>query len=106
MAPGKSFLTHHCSLFSFFFGAFSVAQAVPRLLRRDPSGPWDATISDDAIEKAESITTRVEDKKGLAYETITAWTDVTQLDRYDEKNALVLRKGDAGGLTLESLPLP
>ena len=63
-------------------------------------------IATDAIEKAESITTRVEDKKGLAYETIAAWTDVTQLDRYDEKNALVLRKGDAGGLTLESLPLP
>ncbi len=63
-------------------------------------------IGTDVIEKAESITTRVEDKKGLAYETIATWKDVTQLDRYDDKNALVLRKGEAGALTLESLPLP
>jgi hypothetical protein len=31
---------------------------------------------------------------------------MSQLDRYDDKNALVLHKGEAGGLTLESLPLP
>ena len=63
-------------------------------------------IGTDAIENAESITERVADKKGLAYETIAGWKDVSQLDRYDDKNALVLRKGEAGALTLESLPLP
>ncbi len=63
-------------------------------------------IGTDAIENAESITGRVEDKKGLTYETIAAWKDVSQLDRYDDKNALVLRKGEAGALVLESLPLP
>jgi hypothetical protein len=63
-------------------------------------------IGTDAIENAESITERVADKKGLAYETIAAWKDVSQLDRYDDKNALVLRKGEAGALVLESLPLP
>ena len=60
----------------------------------------------DDIENASSITERVSDKKGLGYETIEGWKDVSQLDRYDDKNALVLRKGEAGALTLESLPLP
>ena len=63
-------------------------------------------IGTDSIEKAESITERVADKKGLGYETIEAWKGVDHLDRFDEKNALVLRKGEAGALTLESLPLP
>ncbi|HWN97333.1 MAG TPA: hypothetical protein VNT99_20035 [Methylomirabilota bacterium] len=60
----------------------------------------------DSIEQAESITTRVADKKGLGYETVEGWKDVNHLDRFDEKNALVLRKGEAGALNLESLPLP
>ena len=63
-------------------------------------------ISTDSIEKAESITERVADKKGLPYETIESWKGVDQLDRFDDKNALVLRKGEAGALNLESLPLP
>ena len=63
-------------------------------------------ISTDKIENAESITERVADKKGLAYETIADWKGIEHLDRYDDKNALVLRKGEAGAMTLESLPLP
>ncbi len=63
-------------------------------------------IATDKIENAESITTRVADKKGLAYETVEGWKGIEHLDRYDDKNALVLRKGEAGAVTLESLPLP
>ena len=63
-------------------------------------------IRTDKIENAESITERVADKKGLAYETIADWKGIEHLDRYDDKNALVLRKGEAGAMTLESLPLP
>ncbi len=63
-------------------------------------------ISTDSIEKAESITERVADKKGLPYETIESWKGVEQLDRFDTKNALVLRKGEGTALNLESLPLP
>jgi hypothetical protein len=66
-------------------------------------------ISTDQIEKAESITDPVKGegaKKGVGYETIEAWKGIDQLDRLDAKHAVVLRRGDAGSLNLESLPLP
>jgi hypothetical protein len=63
-------------------------------------------INTDQIENMESISTPVSDKKGLPYETIEGWTGVDQLDLFDEKNALVLRHGEANSLNLESLPLP
>lgn len=58
------------------------------------------------ITGAESITTRVEDKRGVGYQTIEAWKGVDQLDRFDDKNAAVLRRGEGGSVNLESLPLP
>jgi hypothetical protein len=63
-------------------------------------------ISTDSIENSESITDKVADKKGLPYETIESWKGIDQLDRLDEKNAVVLRRADGGSLNLESLPLP
>ena len=65
-------------------------------------------ISTDNIENMESITAPVPGggKKGLPYETVEGWKGIEHLDRYDGKNALVLRKGEAGAQTLESLPLP
>jgi hypothetical protein len=58
------------------------------------------------IEGSESITTKVQDKQGVTYQTIDSWTGIDQLDRLDEKNALVVRRNEAGALSLESLPLP
>jgi hypothetical protein len=63
-------------------------------------------ITTDNIDKAESITERVADKKGLSYETIASWTGVDQLDRFDANHVTVLRRSDGGSLNLESLPLP
>ncbi len=63
-------------------------------------------ITTEQIDKAESITAPVPDKKGLAYETIAAWTGVEQLDRLDAKNVLLLVKGEGGAMKLESMPLP
>ena len=63
-------------------------------------------INADDIAGAESITERVADKKGVTYQTIEEWKGVEQLDTFDQKNALVLRKGDGGAVSLESLPLP
>jgi hypothetical protein len=63
-------------------------------------------INTDSIEKAESITDKVDDKKGVGYETIEAWKGIDQLDRLDAQHAVVLRRGEAGSLNLESLPLP
>lgn len=59
------------------------------------------------IESSESITTPVkEPTKGVAYETIESWKGIDQLDRFDDQHAAVLRRGEAGALNLESLPLP
>ncbi len=63
-------------------------------------------ITTDNIESAESITAPVTDKKGLAYQTIESWTGVDQLDRFDSKHAVVVRRGEGGSLNLETLPLP
>ncbi|HKS38544.1 MAG TPA: hypothetical protein VJW76_15225 [Verrucomicrobiae bacterium] len=64
-------------------------------------------ISTDQIEKAEGIVERVQgEKKGQPYETIESWTGVDQLDQFDAKHALVMRRGEGGVLNLESLPLP
>jgi hypothetical protein len=63
-------------------------------------------ITTDNIEGAESIVAPVPDKKGLTYETIESWTGVDQLDRFDSKHAIVLRRGEGGSLNLETLPLP
>jgi hypothetical protein len=63
-------------------------------------------INTDQIENAEGITSRVQDKKGVEYETIASWTGIDQLDRLDSKNAVVVRRTEGGSLNLESMPLP
>ena len=63
-------------------------------------------IATDKITEAESITTRVEDKQGVGYETIEAWKGIDQLDRLDDKTAMVLARGEGDALTLESRDLP
>jgi hypothetical protein len=63
-------------------------------------------ITTEQIDKAESITERVADKRGLPYETIASWTGVDHLDRFDADHVVVLRRGEGGSLNLESLPLP
>lgn len=63
-------------------------------------------MSTDRFEEAPGITTPVADKQGVGYETIARWTGIEQLDRFDAQNALVVRRGEGGALSLESLPLP
>ena len=65
-------------------------------------------ISTDSIEKTSAIEEPVRDggKKGVPYETIESWKGIDQLDRFDNQNALVLRRGEDGALNLEALPLP
>lgn len=58
------------------------------------------------IEKADKIEEKVDDKKGVTYETIEAWKGIDQLDTFDKEHALVLRRSDEGAQSLESLPLP
>ncbi|MBI4603682.1 MAG: hypothetical protein HY721_17145 [Planctomycetes bacterium] len=65
-------------------------------------------VSTDNVEKTESITEHVKDgaTKGLPYDTIQEWKGIDQLDRLDEKRALVVRRSDGGSLHLETLALP
>ena len=65
-------------------------------------------ISTDGIEAAGTIEEPVSDggSKGQPYETIAGWTGVEQLDKLGDALAVVLRKTEAGAMTLESLPLP
>jgi hypothetical protein len=63
-------------------------------------------ISTDHIEQTEGIAAPVSDKKGLPYETISGWTGVDHLAQLDPEHALLLRHGDGGSMTLESVALP
>ena len=63
-------------------------------------------IVTDNIDKAEPITAPVADKKGLGYETLADWTGIEQLDKLDNKTAVVLRREEGGAVTLETRPLP
>lgn len=63
-------------------------------------------INTAQIDKAESITAPVPDKKGLGYETIADWTGVDQLESFDGRHVVVLRRTEGGSMNLEALPLP
>jgi hypothetical protein len=59
----------------------------------------------EKLEKYESITARVPEKQGVPYETIATLKGVTQLDKLDDANAIMLMD-DSGSLDLRSVPLP
>jgi hypothetical protein len=63
-------------------------------------------IAADQITGAKGITEKVADKQGVGYETIEAWKGIDQLDRLDDKTAVVLARGEGDALTLESRDLP
>ena len=63
-------------------------------------------INAEEIAAAEGIITQVPDKQGVTYETVEGWKGVDQLDRFDDKNVVVLRRGEGDALNLESLPFP
>ena len=63
-------------------------------------------IPADKTTEAQGITARVAEKEGIAYETIESWKGIDQLDRLDEKTAIVLARGEGDALTLESRDLP
>ncbi len=62
-------------------------------------------VSLEGLAKAEGITTRVPDKAGLKYETISGLKGVEQLDRFDKDHAVVLVRA-GGTLTLNTVELP
>ena len=63
-------------------------------------------IVTDNLDKAEPITAPVPDKKGVGYETLADWKNVDQLDKLDNKTAVVLLREESGAMSLETRPLP
>jgi hypothetical protein len=64
-------------------------------------------IPTEGIEKVEPITKKINGKAGLKAETIESYkTNVLQLDRFDKDHAVLLVKGDKGGLNIETIELP
>jgi hypothetical protein len=61
-------------------------------------------VAAEQINGAESITSKVADTKGLAFEKI-AWEGISQLDRLDGRHAVVVRTAGSA-LNLETLALP
>ncbi len=57
------------------------------------------------LEGYEAITSPVADKQGVPYETIEALKGVQQLDRYDDKSAIMLMV-DGGSMDLRTVALP
>lgn len=62
-------------------------------------------MSTDEIEKVEGITSKIDDKAGLGYETLAGLEGVEHLDRLGEGDVLLLVRTTAG-VKLESIPLP
>jgi hypothetical protein len=65
-------------------------------------------ISAEGIGAAEPIDERVPDgnSKGLPYETVEAWTGITQLDKVNDEAVVVLRQEENGDEHLEHRPMP
>ena len=63
-------------------------------------------IPTDGFADAAGITTRVADKAGVGYETVTSMKGVEQLDLLDATSTIVLARTDAGVLNLDVVALP
>lgn len=62
-------------------------------------------VAAEQIGSAAPITKKVAETEGLAFEKID-WAGINQLDRLDNRHAVVVRAGNAGAMNLETLALP
>ncbi|MBC7854991.1 MAG: hypothetical protein IAF94_16285 [Pirellulaceae bacterium] len=62
-------------------------------------------VSTDGIEKQAGITERVSGTAGVKYDTVAELKGVEQLDKLDDKHAVLLVKAE-GGLNLQTIALP
>jgi hypothetical protein len=63
-------------------------------------------ISTDGFGSQAPITTPVEDKAGVDYQTIATMTGVEQLDLLDDTRVIIAARSDTGELNLETVELP
>ena len=62
-------------------------------------------FSAEKLESYQAITSPVDDKSGVPYETLADLKGVMQLDKYDDGRALLLTDS-SGSLDLHTVPLP
>jgi hypothetical protein len=63
-------------------------------------------IKTDEIEKVDGITSKIADKAGLSYDSLSELKGVEQLDRLNETTVAILSKSAEGNYTLTSMELP
>jgi hypothetical protein len=63
-------------------------------------------LATDNVGKQEGITSRIDGKAGLSYETISEWKGVQQLDRLNETSAVLLVVNESGEASLKTMALP
>jgi hypothetical protein len=63
-------------------------------------------ITTEGIGTAKAITSRAGGPTGQSYDTIAELKGIMQLDRLNDKNAVVLVQADSGALNLETIALP
>jgi len=63
-------------------------------------------ISTEDIARKEGINERVAGTAGQKYETITELQGVVQLDKLDDKRAVIITQGEGGAFDLRTIPLP
>jgi hypothetical protein len=59
----------------------------------------------EGLDSYKAITAPVEEKEGVPYETIASLKGVQQMDKFDDRNALLL-VDDGGSVNLRTVPLP
>jgi hypothetical protein len=63
-------------------------------------------IPTDRFGTAAGITTPINDKAGISYETVQSMKGIVQLDLLDDTHSLVVARSDAGTLNLDAVALP
>jgi hypothetical protein len=64
-------------------------------------------IPTSTFASATPITTPVETETGgVPFETVTSMTGIEQLDKLDDNNSIVIARTAAGGINLQTIPLP
>lgn len=63
-------------------------------------------IDTEGIGEAEGIEERVAGTKGVGYETIEDWSGVVQMDRLDDRHAIIVCDSDGGAAQLKQVALP
>lgn len=63
-------------------------------------------ISTDDVEREKGITEKIQGLAGQQYDTIESFKDVVQMDKLNDRHAVLLTKNDSGWLDMKTVELP